>query len=67
MKVEKISAITLKVSDMRSSVKFYRDVLGLKVLYGGEETSFSSLCMGDEKNAILNLEQGRPANGWGRG
>ena len=35
MKVERISAVTFKVSDMRSSVKFYRDVLGLKVIFGG--------------------------------
>ncbi len=46
MKVEKISAVTIKVSDMRSSVRFYRDVLGLGVIYGGEGSSFSSLCMG---------------------
>ena len=66
MKVERISAVTLRVSDMRASVRFYRDVLGLKVIFGGEQASFSSLSMGDEKNAILNLEQGAPVNGWGR-
>ncbi len=66
MKVEKISAVTIKVSDMRSSVKFYRDVLGLKVIFGGEGSSFSSLCMGDEERTILNLEQGAPVNAWGR-
>ena len=66
MKVERISAVTIKVSDMRSSVRFYRDVLGLGVICGGEGSSFSSLCMADEKNAILNLEQGAPVNGWGR-
>ena len=65
MKVERISAVTLKVSDMRSSVRFYRDVLGLKVLYGGEEASFSSLSMGDGESAILNLEPARPAMGGG--
>jgi catechol 2,3-dioxygenase-like lactoylglutathione lyase family enzyme len=66
VKVERISAVTLKVRDMGSSVRFYRDVLGLRLLYGGEGTSFSSLCMGDEESAILNLEQGSPVNGWGR-
>ncbi len=66
MKVERISAVTLKVSDMRASVRFYRDVLGLKVIFGGDEVSFSSLCMGDEERTILNLEQGSPVNGWGR-
>ena len=66
MKVEKISAVTLRVRDMWASVRFYRDVLGLKVIFGGEQASFSSLSMGDEESAILNLEQGRPVNGWGR-
>lgn len=66
MKVERISAVTIKVSDMRSSVRFYRDVLGLRVIFGGEEASFSSLCMGDEMNAILNLEQGKPVSAGGR-
>jgi len=31
-KIEKISAITLKVTDMEASVRFYRDVLGLELL-----------------------------------
>src|SRR5437016_3988223 len=30
-KIEKISAITLKVTDMEASVRFYRDVLGLEI------------------------------------
>ena len=66
MNVEKISAITLKVSDMRASVHFYKDILGLKMLYGGEQACFSSLCTKDEKHTILNLEQGNPVNDWGR-
>ena len=66
MKVERISAVTLKVSDMRASVRFYRDVLGLKVIFGDEGSSFSSLSIGNGESAILNLEQGRAANGWGR-
>ncbi len=66
MKVERISAVTLRVSDMGASVKFYRDVLGLKVLYGGEEASFFSLCTNDGKDTILNLELGNPVNRWGR-
>jgi catechol 2,3-dioxygenase-like lactoylglutathione lyase family enzyme len=44
----------------------YRDVLGLKVIFGGEEASFSSLCLGDGEHTILNLEEGKPVNGWGR-
>src|SRR5438552_16772708 len=42
-KIEKISAITLKVTDMEASVRFYRDVLGLELLYGGLNAGFSSL------------------------
>ncbi len=66
MKVERISAVTLKVSDMRASVRFYIDVLGLKTLYGGEEAYFSSLSTNDGKDTILNLEQGKPVDKWGR-
>jgi catechol 2,3-dioxygenase-like lactoylglutathione lyase family enzyme len=34
--VEKISAVTFRVVDMGRSVRFYRDVLGMEMLYGGE-------------------------------
>ena len=32
--VEKISAVTLRVANMRASVRFYKDVLGLEIIYG---------------------------------
>jgi catechol 2,3-dioxygenase-like lactoylglutathione lyase family enzyme len=64
--VERISAITLRVENMRASVRFYRDVLGLEITYGGEEAYFSSLRTEGGKNPILNLEQGKPATEWGR-
>ena len=64
--VEKISAVTFRVSNMKASVQFYRDVLGMEVLYGGEGAFFSSLRAGEAESAILNLEQGEPVNGWGR-
>ena len=66
MHIEKISAITLKVSDMRRAVRFYHQVLGLKMLYGGEEASFSSFRTGGADSAILNLELGRSVSDWGR-
>ncbi len=66
MKVEKISAITLQVEDMCTSVRFYRDVLGLEIIYGGEEAYLSSLGTKDGKNPILNLQRGKPATEWGR-
>ena len=64
--VEKISAVTFRVSNMKASVQFYRDVLGMELLYGGEGAAFSSLRARDADSAILNLEQGKPVNGWGR-
>ena len=66
MNIEKISAITIKVSDMRRLVHFYRDILGLKILYGREHAEFSSFCPADVEQTILNLDQGRAANNWGR-
>src|SRR5919198_189017 len=43
MAVRRISAITLRVSDMARSVGFYSELLGLELLYGGSASSFSSL------------------------
>jgi len=45
---------------------FYRDVLGMELLYGGEAAGFSSLRARDAESAILNLEHGVAAVGWGR-
>ena len=38
--IEKISAITLRVVNMARSVRFYGDVLGMELLYGGEAAGF---------------------------
>src|SRR5262245_7079742 len=51
---------------MADSVHFYTDIVGLKVIYGGENSYFSSLSTQNEKDAILNLEQGNPVAEWGR-
>ena len=64
--IEKISAVTLRVASMKASVQFYRDVLGMEVLYGGEEAGFSSLRATDAEAAILNLEFGKAVTRWGR-
>ena len=64
--IEKISAITLRVLNMKVSVQFYRNVLGMELLYGGERASFSSLRANDSEAAILNLEQGDSVPQWGR-
>jgi len=45
MKIQHISAVTLAVQDMAQSVDFYRK-LGLELLYGGEQASFTSFRAG---------------------
>ncbi|WP_051979226.1 VOC family protein [Edaphobacter aggregans] len=64
--IEKISAITFRVLNMQASVQFYRKALGMELLYGGEQASFSSLRANDSESAILNLEQGDTVSRWGR-
>ena len=64
--IEKISAVTFRVVNMKASVQFYRNVLGMELLYGGEWAGFSSLRASDSQSAILNLEQGDSASRWGR-
>ena len=64
--IEKISAVTFRVVNMTESVRFYKDVLGMELLYGGESTGFSSLRARDTQSAILNLEQGEAVTRWGR-
>jgi catechol 2,3-dioxygenase-like lactoylglutathione lyase family enzyme len=66
MRVEKIAAVTLRVADMRRSVRFYRDVLGMEIVFEGEDAFFSSLRAKDGSAPILNLEQGHSVPGWGR-
>jgi len=66
MNVERISAITIKVSDMAKSVHFYNKLLGLKILYGGQAAYFASLQTLSAKDTILNLEQGHVTRDWGR-
>lgn len=66
MRIGQISAVTLRVVDMGRSVRFYCDVLGMELLYGGEGAGFSSLRTKDVQSAILNLELGHAVAGWGR-
>jgi catechol 2,3-dioxygenase-like lactoylglutathione lyase family enzyme len=66
MRIEKMAAVTLKVASMRNSVRFYKDVLGMEIIYGGEDGPFSSLRAKDSNMPILNLEQGHSVPGWGR-
>ena len=64
--VQKISAVTFRVSNMAESVRFYGNVLGMEIIYGGEGECFSSLRTRDAQYPILNLEQGEPVTRWGR-
>ncbi|MBV8585151.1 MAG: VOC family protein [Verrucomicrobia bacterium] len=63
--VEKISAVTFRVANMDASVRFYKDVLGLEVVYGGEGSHFTSL-HANGGGTILNLEHGNASIQWGR-
>ena len=51
---------------MTASVQFYRNVLGMELLYGGERSSFSSLRAKAAESVILNLESGNGVTLWGR-
>jgi catechol 2,3-dioxygenase-like lactoylglutathione lyase family enzyme len=64
--IEKISAITFRVLNMKTSVQFYRDVLGMELLYGGEQAPFTSLRASNSESAVLNLEHGVSVMQWGR-
>lgn len=64
--IERISAITLKVTDMATAMKFYTEVLGMELLYGGPCAEFSSLRPPGAEFPILNLQEGYPAHDWGR-
>ena len=56
MKVSKISAVTLLVSDMKRSVKFYSKIPNFKVVYGGSDSQFTSFLIGDTEKSYLNLK-----------
>jgi catechol 2,3-dioxygenase-like lactoylglutathione lyase family enzyme len=61
--IESISAITLATTDMARSVAFYES-LGLRRLYGGSESSFTSFAVG---SGYLNLTtEADPEGWWGR-
>lgn len=64
MSVRSISAVTFAVSDMSRSVRFYSK-LGLELLHGGEQASFTSFQVGE---SFVNLveTQGYEGRWWGR-
>lgn len=69
MNVRSISAVTLAVTDMARSVDFYRNKVGLEILYGGGAASFSSFKVGESYlNLILDSHRApeAPRTWWGR-
>ena len=56
MKVSKISAVTLLVSDMKRSVDFYSKIPNFKIVYGGPDTQFTSFLIDDTVKSYLNLK-----------
>lgn len=64
MQLQRISAITLRVTDMARSITFSSELLGLELLYGGKDSFFSSLRTRTKKDVILNLEEGEAHPDW---
>jgi len=56
MKVTKISAITLPVSDMKKSVDFYSKIPNFKMVFGGPDSQFTSFLIDDTEKSFLNLK-----------
>jgi catechol 2,3-dioxygenase-like lactoylglutathione lyase family enzyme len=59
MRVSKISAVTLLVTDMKRSVEFYSKIPNFKIVYGGSETQFTSFLIDDAVKSYLNLKLGK--------
>ena len=55
MKVTKISAVTLSVSDMKKSVDFYSKIPNFKIVYGGSDSQFTSFLIEDTTKSYLNI------------
>ena len=69
MKVTKISAITLRISDMKKSVDFYSKIPNFKIVYGGSDSQFTSFLIDDTSKSYLNLridEVSAEATHWSR-
>ena len=69
MKVTKISAITLRISDMKKSVNFYSKIPNFKIVYGGSDSQFTSFLIDDASKSYLNLrinEGSTEATHWSR-
>jgi len=59
MKVSKISAVTLPISDMKKSVDFYSKIPNFKMVFGGPDSQFTSFQIArswDTAKSYLNLK-----------
>jgi len=57
VKVYKISAITLSIKNMEKSCKFYSEIPGFKIVYGGSNNdTFTTFKIGEDITVYLNLE-----------
>jgi catechol 2,3-dioxygenase-like lactoylglutathione lyase family enzyme len=63
--IEGISAVTLGTHEMPRAVRFYR-ALGFEVLYGGEESSFTSFRAGTSYLNLIAQPAERRWSWWGR-
>ena len=56
MKVTKISAVTLLISDMKKSVEFYSKIPNFNLVYGCSDSQFTSFLIDDMSKSYLNLK-----------
>jgi catechol 2,3-dioxygenase-like lactoylglutathione lyase family enzyme len=63
--IESISAITLATHDMKRAVRFYR-MLGFQIIYGGEDTAFTSFHAGPNFLNLIAQPAERQWSWWGR-
>jgi len=56
MRVEKISAVTLPISDMKKSIEFYSKIPNFKIVYGGTDSQFTSFLIDGTEKSYLNLK-----------
>ena len=65
MVVEKLSAVTLFVKDMKRSVRFYKTDLGMELLYGSPDSAFTSFSLGASYINLV-LDRDYTFSHWGR-
>src|SRR5258708_14088971 len=63
--IEGISAVTLGTHEMPRAVRFYR-ALGFEILYGGEQSSFTSFRAGPNYLNLIAQPAERRWSWWGR-